>query len=101
MKSILNAWITDIKDARKKTTACQEVTRANPEKIDPNSKEKETAVEQKEIPNEEDMPKRDSSPPRRYGDGARSRKDAVRGEASRDPEGRCRSDAGRRTEEAA
>jgi hypothetical protein len=26
VRSILNAWITDIKDARKRTTACQEVT---------------------------------------------------------------------------
>jgi hypothetical protein len=46
-------WIAKIKDARKKTTTCQEVTRANPEKIKPNSEEKETAMEQHEIPNEE------------------------------------------------
>jgi methyl coenzyme M reductase beta subunit len=34
MRSILDAWMTDIKDARIKTTACQEVTGANPEKIE-------------------------------------------------------------------
>jgi hypothetical protein len=52
-KEKTDAWIANIKDARKKTTGCQEVTRANPEEIEPNSREKETAVEQQEIPNEE------------------------------------------------
>jgi hypothetical protein len=52
-KKKTDAMIANIKDARKKTTACQEVTRANPEKIEPNSGEEETAVNRHEIPNEE------------------------------------------------
>jgi hypothetical protein len=31
MRSIVNAWVTDIKDARKKTTDCHEVTEADTE----------------------------------------------------------------------
>jgi hypothetical protein len=53
MRSILDAWITDIKDARKKMTASQEATEANPEKMEPNLKEKEAVLEWQEIPNEE------------------------------------------------
>jgi hypothetical protein len=53
MRSILDTWITDKRDARKKTTACQEVTGANPEKIEPNSGEEEALVKQQEIYNEE------------------------------------------------
>jgi hypothetical protein len=45
-RSIVNAWMTDINDARKKTTACQY-------EMEPNPGEKETAVERQEIPNEE------------------------------------------------
>jgi predicted PP-loop superfamily ATPase len=52
-KGKMDTWIANIKDARKKSTACQEVTGANPEKIEPNSGEEEIAVEQQEIPNEE------------------------------------------------
>jgi hypothetical protein len=52
-KEKTDSWIANIKDALKMTTACQEVTRANPEKIEPNPGEKETAVEQQEIPIEE------------------------------------------------
>jgi hypothetical protein len=48
----------------------------------------------------EDMSKRDSILPRNNGDEARSRNVAVRRGASRDAEGRRRSDASRRTEEA-
>jgi hypothetical protein len=32
MRSIVNAWMTDINDARKKTTAIHETTEANTEK---------------------------------------------------------------------
>jgi hypothetical protein len=53
MRYIVDAWITDIKDARKKTTVCQEVTGANPEKIEPNIGDKEAIVERQEISNEE------------------------------------------------
>jgi hypothetical protein len=49
----MDARIADIKDARKKTTACQEVTGANPKKMEPNSGEEEAVVEQQEIPKEE------------------------------------------------
>jgi hypothetical protein len=35
MRSIVNAWVTDIKDARKKTTACKEATEADTEKTEP------------------------------------------------------------------
>jgi uncharacterized FlaG/YvyC family protein len=51
-KEKTDAWIANIKDALKMTTACQEVMRANPEKIEPNSGEEETAVEEQEFPNE-------------------------------------------------
>jgi seryl-tRNA synthetase len=34
MRSIVNAWMADIKDARKKTTACHEETEANAEKTE-------------------------------------------------------------------
>jgi hypothetical protein len=52
-KEKTNAWIANIKDARKKTTACQKLTRANPEKNEPNSVEEEIVVEQHDILNEE------------------------------------------------
>jgi hypothetical protein len=52
-KGKMDTRVANIKDARKKTTACQEVTGANPEKLEANSGEEETAVEQQEIPNEE------------------------------------------------
>jgi hypothetical protein len=48
-----DALIANIKNARKETTACQEVTGANPEKMESNSVEEETVLEQQEIPNEE------------------------------------------------
>jgi hypothetical protein len=53
IKGKTDTWIANIKNARKETTACQEVMGANPEKMEPNSGEEETAVEQQEIPNEE------------------------------------------------
>jgi hypothetical protein len=53
IRSTIDAWITDIRDARIKTTACQEVTGANPEKTEPNPGEKETSVEHQEIPKED------------------------------------------------
>jgi hypothetical protein len=52
-KGKMDTWIANIKDARKKTTACQEVMRANPEKIETNMGEEETVVEQHKIPNQE------------------------------------------------
>jgi hypothetical protein len=52
-KGKMDTWIANIKDARKKTNACQEVTGANPQKIEPNSGEKETVMDRQEIPNEE------------------------------------------------
>jgi hypothetical protein len=53
IKGKMDAMIANIKNARKKTTACQEVTGANPQTIEPNPGEKETEMEQQEIPNEE------------------------------------------------
>jgi hypothetical protein len=52
-KEKMVAMIANIKNDRKKTTACQDVTGANPETTELNSREKETVVEQHEIPNEE------------------------------------------------
>jgi hypothetical protein len=49
MRYIVDTWITDIKDARKKTTACQKVTGVNSEKMEPNPEEKEAIVEWQEI----------------------------------------------------
>jgi hypothetical protein len=53
LKKKTDAIIANIKDTQRKTTACQEVTGANPEKIKPYPGEKETSVKQQEIPNEE------------------------------------------------
>jgi enterochelin esterase-like enzyme len=53
MRSTVNAWIVDMKEDQKERTACQEVTKANPEKMEPTPGEKETIVQQQEIPNEE------------------------------------------------
>jgi hypothetical protein len=52
-KEKMDALIANIKIDRKETTACQEVTRANPETIESNPGEKETILEQHDIPNEE------------------------------------------------
>jgi hypothetical protein len=49
----MDAWIADMKDDQKKRMACQEVMEASPEKMEPNSGEKEVIVEQQEIPNKE------------------------------------------------
>jgi hypothetical protein len=51
-KEKIDTLIANIKIDWKETTACQEVTGANPKKIEPNPGEKETALEQQEIPNE-------------------------------------------------
>jgi hypothetical protein len=32
---IVNVWIADMKEDRKRRTACQEATEANPEKMEP------------------------------------------------------------------
>jgi hypothetical protein len=53
IKGKMDAMITNIKNARKEMTACQEVTVANSEKMEPNLEEKETVLERHEIPNEE------------------------------------------------
>jgi hypothetical protein len=53
MRSILDAWITDIKDARKKTTACQYAMETRLKNMEPNSGEKEAVVEWQKIPKEE------------------------------------------------
>jgi hypothetical protein len=42
-----------MKEDRKERTACQEVTEATPEKMEPNQGQKEATVEQQEIPNQE------------------------------------------------
>jgi hypothetical protein len=49
----MDAWIADLNDGQKERTSCQEVTEANPEKMEPNPGEKEAVVERQEIPNEE------------------------------------------------
>jgi hypothetical protein len=49
----MDAWIADMKNDRKETTASQEAMEANLEKMEPNSGEKEVVVERKEIPNED------------------------------------------------
>jgi hypothetical protein len=52
MRSLLDAWITDIKDALKRT-AWQDEMEASIKKMEPNSGEKEAVVERQKIPNEE------------------------------------------------
>jgi hypothetical protein len=47
------AWITDTKNDRKETTACQDAMETNLEKMEPNPGEKEAVVERQEIHNEE------------------------------------------------
>jgi hypothetical protein len=49
----MNAWRADMKDGGKERMACQEAMEANPEKMEPNTGEKEAVVEWQEIPNEE------------------------------------------------
>jgi hypothetical protein len=49
----MDAWIAAMKDDRKERTACQEATEANPEKMEPNTGEKEAVMERQEIPNKE------------------------------------------------
>jgi hypothetical protein len=53
MRCILGVWITDIKYARQKTTAFQEVTETNPGKFEPNAREKEAVMVRQKIPNKE------------------------------------------------
>jgi hypothetical protein len=67
----MDAWIADMENDRKETTACQDAMEANLEKIEPNLGEQEAAVERQEIPNEEiaihsleGMPKRANGLPR-------------------------------------
>jgi hypothetical protein len=49
----MDALITNIKIGRKETMACQYAMETSLKKIEPNSEEKDAAVEQHEIPNEE------------------------------------------------
>jgi hypothetical protein len=49
----MDAWIADMKNDRKETTAFQDTVEANLEKIEPNSGEQEAMVERQEIPNED------------------------------------------------
>jgi hypothetical protein len=51
--STIDAWITDIKVARKETTACHDKTEASIKKMEPNPGKKETVLEKQEIPKEE------------------------------------------------
>jgi hypothetical protein len=46
----MEAWLADVKDGQKERTAYQEVTEANPEKMEQNPGKKEAVVEQQEIP---------------------------------------------------
>jgi hypothetical protein len=52
-KEKTDALIANIKTDRKETTACQYAMETSLKKIEPNSEEKETVVEQHDIPNEE------------------------------------------------
>jgi hypothetical protein len=52
-KEKMDALIANIKIDRKETTACHDEMEARINKIEPNPEEKETAMEQHEIPNEE------------------------------------------------
>jgi hypothetical protein len=54
MRSMVDAWITDIKDASKKTMdRLPRCEGTNPEKMEPNSGEREAVMDRQEIPNEE------------------------------------------------
>jgi hypothetical protein len=57
MRSILDAWIANIKVARKKTTACQEVMGANPEKFEHDPGKMQSMEEHQEIPKEDTVVK--------------------------------------------
>jgi hypothetical protein len=49
----MDAWIADMKEGRNETTACQEVTEPNPEKMGPNPEITQSAWECGEGPMEE------------------------------------------------
>jgi hypothetical protein len=50
MRSIVDAWMTNVNDARRKTTACQETTKANTEKTEPDPGMMQSIKEHQEIP---------------------------------------------------
>jgi hypothetical protein len=53
IRSIVNAWIADMKDGRKETMACQEKTKAQLECEEPTSVDMEPEAEHQEVPKEE------------------------------------------------
>jgi hypothetical protein len=57
MKSIVNAWIQDMKDGRKKAVVCQETTEARLECEEPTSVDMESESEQREFPKKNAMVK--------------------------------------------
>jgi hypothetical protein len=50
MRSIVDEWMTDIKDVRKEMIACEEETEADTEKTEPHSEMMQSTVEHQEIP---------------------------------------------------
>jgi hypothetical protein len=53
MSSIVDAWITDIKDGQKETTACHEATETDTEKIEPYPGMMQSVGEHQDVPKEE------------------------------------------------
>jgi hypothetical protein len=88
-KEKMDASIANRKIDRKETMACQYVMETSLKNMESNPGEKETAVKQQEIPNEEvafhSLRTCRSETAASHGDEARSRKGAVRGGASRNP----------------
>jgi hypothetical protein len=53
IRCIVDAWMTDVNDDRKETTACQDAMEGSLKKIESHSGEKEAIVERQKISNEE------------------------------------------------
>jgi preprotein translocase subunit Sec63 len=49
----IDAWLAGMKDSRKETAACQEMTEANPEEMEANPDEMKSVTVHEEVPKEE------------------------------------------------
>jgi hypothetical protein len=57
IRSIVDAWMTDMNDNRKETMYCQEMTEANTEKTEPDPGMMQTVAEHEVVPKEESVVK--------------------------------------------
>lgn len=65
------AWLEEMKDCRKETSACQEATEAYPEEMEAIPEEIKSVEEHQEVPNEEAEVETDGTLKDRYGDPGR------------------------------